>query len=64
MNARAASVDEQQHSLDAISRSPHCANTPSHPHIRRNATPIMAAIEQRLAEWARLPVIHGEDMQV
>lgn len=30
---------------------------------RRKADPIIEAIEQRLAEWSRIPAVHAEDIQ-
>ena len=32
--------------------------------IRRNYDPTIAAIQQRVAEWVKLPLSHQEDMQV
>lgn len=32
--------------------------------LQRNQDPVVATIEQRLAEWTHLPVSHQEDMQV
>lgn len=32
--------------------------------IKRQADPVIEDIEERLAEWARIPVVHGEDTQV
>jgi hypothetical protein len=48
----------------SANRQPPTANRSYGTFLKRGTDPILAAVDARVADWVRIPVVNGEDMQI